>query len=92
MTIAQDTVIRVNPGIWWVDSDMVFEGSGGHDNFALFGYGPCSRIALRNSATLTIKNMGRWSVSNIQIVKVSGSSPINHMYQTGLDEVANRVL
>ena len=78
-TVTQDTVIRVPPGIWWVDTPIIWEGSGGHDNFSLIGDGPCSRIALRGSATLTIKNMGRWNVSNLQIVKASGSTPIDHI-------------
>lgn len=79
MIEAQDTVIRVAPGIWWVDAPIIWEGNGSHDNFSLVGDGPSSRIALRGNATLTIRNMNRWSVSNVQIVKASGSSPINYM-------------
>jgi|CXWL01.1.fsa_nt_gi hypothetical protein len=79
MAVAQDTVIRVNPGIWWVDSDLIFEGNGAHDNFALVGDGPCSRIALRNNARIILRNLDRWSVSGIQIVKASGGPPIDHM-------------
>ena len=79
MTVVQDTVVRIPPGIMWVDSPIAWEGNGAHDNFAIVGDGPCSRIVLRGAATLTIKNMSRWSISNIQIVKASGSSPIDHM-------------
>lgn len=79
MIVAQDTVIRVNPGVWWVDFDLIYDGNGAHDNFALVGDGPCSRIVLRNNAKIVLRNLGRWSVSDIQIVKASGSTPIDHM-------------
>lgn len=79
MIVAQDAVTRVNPGIWWIDSDLIFEGNGSHDNFALVGDGPCSRIALRNNARIILRNLNRWSISDVQIVKVSGSTPIDHM-------------
>lgn len=85
-TVAQDTVVRVNPGIWWVDSDLVFEGNGSHDNFALVGNGPCSRIALRNNARVILRNLDRWSLFGIQIIKAGGSAPIDHMLV--LDNVA----
>ena len=79
MIVAQDTVIRVNPGVWWVDFDLIYDGNGAHDNFALVGDGPCSRIVLRNNAKIVLRNLGRWSVSDIHIVKASGSTPIDHM-------------
>jgi hypothetical protein len=77
--VAQDTVIEVPPGIWWVNSPLVYEGTGSHDNFVIKGSGPASRIALTGSATITIRNMSRWSVHDVQIVKVSGSTPVDFM-------------
>lgn len=79
--VSQDTVINVLPGIWWVDNDLIYEGTGsnGHDNFVIKGSGPASRIALKGSARIIIRNMGRWAIENVQIVKVLGSIPIDHM-------------
>lgn len=79
MIVAQDTVINVPPGILWVDSPLIYEGNGSHDNFVIKGSGIASRIVLKGSATISIRNMHRWNILDVQIIKASGSPAIDHM-------------